>query len=268
MPLPKDVIRLRDRDEPSADSMKSVRSQSKAAAHPEAAAPETAGKRGRPPQRRRAGPGRPEGISNVRDEILDAAEIEFANLGYAGTSLRNVADAAQVTQALINYYFGSKYGLFEEVFLRRGRQISEDRVQRLEALRQTGKPPAVDDIVRAFLMPALSMRATEAGRTFMRLQARLHTEPPEISYKLRNEAYEASTRSFTDALREALPHLAAKDVYWRMTLMIGAYLYAFSDTHRLEEMAPGICNLDDPDEILNAITSFVTAGMVAPPPRN
>lgn len=47
--------------------------------------------------RRRAGPGRPEGVSNVRDEILDAAEIEFADLGYAGTSLRNVAERAKVT---------------------------------------------------------------------------------------------------------------------------------------------------------------------------
>jgi len=216
--------------------------------------------------RRRAGPGRPEGTSNVRDEILDAAEIEFANLGYAGTSLRNVADRAQVTQALISYYFGSKYGLFEAVFLRRGRQIADERVQRLEALRRSGTPLAVWDIVYAFLKPALSMRGTAAGRTFMRLQARLHTEPPEISYRLRNEAYDVSTRIFTAALREALPHLAEKDVHWRMTLMIGAYLYAFSDTHRLEEMAPGICDPNDPDEIMTAITSFVTAGMLAPAP--
>ncbi len=201
----------------------------------------------------------------MRDEILDAAEIEFATLGYAGTSLRNVADRAQVTQALINYYFGSKYGLFEEVFLRRGRQIAEDRVQRLEALRRTGKPLAVRDIVYAFLMPALAMRETPSGRTFMRLQARLHTEPSEISYKLRNEAYDVSTRIFAAALREAMPHLPEKDVYWRMTLMIGAYLYAFSDTHRLEELAPGLCDPNDPDEIITAISSFVTAGMLAPP---
>ena len=216
--------------------------------------------------RRRAGPGRPEGISNVRDEILDAAEIEFANLGYAGTSLRNVADRANVTQALISYYFGSKHGLFEQVFLRRGRQIADERVERLDALRRSGKPLAVPDIVYAFLMPALSMRETEAGRTFMRLQARLHTEPPEISYKLRSDAYDASTRTFTTALREALPHLSERDVYWRMTLVIGAYLYAFSDTHRLEEMAPGICNPNDPNEIMTAISSFVTAGMLAPAP--
>ncbi|WP_207480518.1 TetR/AcrR family transcriptional regulator [Arenibaculum pallidiluteum] len=226
-----------------------------------------AGTRARPAQRRRSGPGRPEGVSNVRDDILDAAEIEFANLGYAGTSLRNVADRAEVTQALINYYFGSKYGLFEQVFLRRGRKISEERIQNLEALRRSGRPLDVESIVRAFLTPTLSMRETAAGRTFMRLQARLHTEPPEISYKLRNEAYDVSTRAFGAALREALPHLSEKDVYWRITLLIGAYMYAFSDTHRLEELAPGVCNPNDTEEMLAAISSFVTGGMMAPAPE-
>lgn len=227
-------------------------------------APAASNARGRPAQKRRSGPGRPEGASNVRDEILDAAEIEFANLGYAGTSLRNVAERAQVTQALINYYFGSKYGLFEEVFLRRGRLVSEERLQRLESLRRSGKPLRAEDIVHAFLTPALALRETTAGRTFMRLQARLHTEPPEISYKLRNEAYDVSTRAYGEALREALPHLSEKDVYWRITLMIGAYMYAFSDTHRLEEMAPGVCDPNDNAEILAAISSFVAGGMLAP----
>src|SRR3546814_4253761 len=92
----------------------------------------------------------------------------------------------------------------------------------------------------------------------MLLQGRLHTEPPEISYKLRNEAYDASTRAFGAALREAMPHLPEKDVHWRMMLMIDAYLYAFSDSHRLEETAPGLCNPDDADEMLAAISSFVS----------
>jgi len=214
-------------------------------------------------QQRRAGPGRPEGVSNVRDEILDAAEIEFAILGYAGTSLRNVADRAKVTQALINYYFRSKLGLFEEVFLRRARVIVDERVQQLETLRASGKPLEVRDVLRAFLMPSLSMRETPGGRTFMRLQARLHTEPPEISYKLRYEAYDESTRLYAETLRELLPHLSAKEVYWRMILVVGSYLYAFSDTHRLEIMAPGVCNPNDTDEVLNVIVDFATAGMLA-----
>ncbi len=171
-------------------------------------------------------PGRPEGASNVRDEILDAAELLFANLGYAGTTLREVAEAAQVTQALINYYFGSKYGLFEEVFLRRGRKISDERLSRLEDLKRAG-PLQVRDIVHAFLMPTLALRSTKAGRAFIRLQARLHTEPPEISYKLRNDAYDVSTKAYVEAFRAALPHISECEAYWRVTLMVGATCMPF-----------------------------------------
>ncbi|MBE7374335.1 TetR/AcrR family transcriptional regulator [Pseudomonas lopnurensis] len=208
-------------------------------------------------------PGRPEGSSNVRDEILDAAELLFANLGYAGTTLREVAEAAKVTQALINYYFGSKYGLFEEVFLRRGRKISDERLGRLEDLKRAG-PLQVKDIVNAFLMPTLALRSTKAGRAFIRLQARLHTEPPEISYKLRNDAYDISTKAYVEAFRAALPHISECEAYWRVTLMVGAYMYAFSDTHRLDQLAGDVCNPDDSQEVLKQMSAFVTAGMQAP----
>jgi len=199
----------------------------------------------------------------VRDDILDAAETLFANLGFAGTTLREVANAAQVTQALISYYFGSKYGLFEAVFLRRSQEISQQRLDNLEQLGRHGKPK-VPDIVRAFLLPTLTLRSTPQGRSFLRLQARLHTEPPEISYKLRTDAYGGSTRRYVEALKEALPKLAELDAHWRVTLMIGTYLYAFSDTHRMEEMAPeGLYDPEDTDALIDQVTRFVVGGFEA-----
>jgi AcrR family transcriptional regulator len=215
------------------------------------------------PKKPRKGPGRPEGESKLKDAILDASEAIFADLGYAGTTLRVVAAKAHVTQALISYYFGTKYGLFEAVFMRRGRAIGEQRVHNLQALRAGGKAPTLRQIVRAFLTPTLELRGTPAGRDFLRLQARLHTEPPEISYRLRNEAYDSSTRLYVEALRTAVPSLSLKDAYWRMTLMVGAYMYVFSDTHRLEELAPGVCDPEDPQEIIDQITTFVVAGFRA-----
>jgi len=211
-------------------------------------------------------PGRPGGAtSNGREQILDAAELLFAERGYAGTTLREVADAAHVTQALINYYFGSKYGLFEEVFLRRGRRISDQRLANLHQLERNGDF-RVETIVRAFLLPILELRDDPSGRAFIRLQARLHTEPPEISYSLRNEAYNASTQAFVEAFLKALPHITEREANWRVTLMIGAYMYAFSDTHRLEQLAPDSCHPEDSEEVMEQMTAFVTAGMQAPRP--
>ncbi|MGB3072218.1 MAG: TetR family transcriptional regulator [Ottowia sp.] len=209
-------------------------------------------------------PGRPEGTSAVRDEIMDAAEAQFAKLGYAGTTLREIAAATNVTQALISYYFGSKYGLFEETFLRRGQLISKQRVDLLEALLDKGKP-TVREIVHAFLSPTLALRSTPQGRSFLRLQARLHTEPPEISYKVRTDAYGSSTQRYVEAFRLALPQLGELDAYWRVTLMVGTYLYAFSDTHRMEEMTPkGLYDAEDTEALIDQVTRFVVGGFQAP----
>src|SRR5437879_4956004 len=102
----------------------------------------------KPPQRR-TGPGRPEGVSLTREHILNAAEEVFAKLGYAGTSLREIVERAQVTKALANYYFGSKEKLFEAIFLRRGLPIVEERMAALAELQRTkGDAVTVHDLVR------------------------------------------------------------------------------------------------------------------------
>lgn len=213
---------------------------------------------------KRKGPGRPEGASNLRDVILDAAEELFANLGFAGTTMREVSEQARVTQALITYYFGSKYGLFEEVFLRRGSAISDERLKNLQGLQEQGGAVPVREIVRAFLLPTVVLRTSLQGRHFLRLQARLHTEPPEISYALRDRAYGTSTQRYVDALKEAVPGLSDLDANWRITLMVGTYLYAFSDSHRMEERLPdGQYDPDDWQSLIEQVTSFVVGGMSA-----
>jgi AcrR family transcriptional regulator len=47
------------------------------------------------------------------DRILAAARKSFAKRGYHGTSLRSVAQAADVDPTLVNYYFSNKMGLLK-----------------------------------------------------------------------------------------------------------------------------------------------------------
>jgi AcrR family transcriptional regulator len=239
-----------------------------------AAAQAVRGRRGAAPKRERAAsarttttPGRRGGTSTVRESILANAEKMFADRGYAGTTLREIADASRVTQALINYYFGSKFALFEEVYLRRAVEVARERLVNLETLEQleelTGERTAVEDIVRAFLEPTLALRATPEGRNFLRLQSRLHTEPPQLSYQLRTNAYDRSTRGYVRLLRKVLPRLSWLDAYWRITMMIGTYLYAFSDTHRMEELAGSDYDATDSAAVMEQVTRFLTGGLQA-----
>src|SRR5687767_14401629 len=215
-------------------------------------------------KKKRAGPGRPEGDSVARDKILKAAEMAFAEHGYAGTSLREIVKSAHVTQALVTYYFGTKEALFKEIFMRRGREIATKRTQALRALRDAGGRYTLRDVIASYLQPALEMRRTREGRAFIRLQARMHTEPPRFADRLRREVYDDTVRDYLSAIRKVAPQLSDRAAYWRMVLMIGAYLYAHSDAHRLAEMSGGVCDPDDLDEMLEQITAFVVGGLMAP----
>ena len=48
-----------------------------------------------------------------RDQILDAANTLFAERGYEGASIEDIATAAGVTRGLVHHYFGGR----KEVYL-------------------------------------------------------------------------------------------------------------------------------------------------------
>jgi len=54
-----------------------------------------------------------------KDHILDVAERVFSELGFDGSSTRLISGEAGVNMAMLNYYFGSKEGLFLAIFDRK-----------------------------------------------------------------------------------------------------------------------------------------------------
>ena len=57
--------------------------------------------------------------ADKRVSILEAAEKLFSELGYEGASTRQIAKEAGANMAMINYYFGSKEGVFMEIMSQR-----------------------------------------------------------------------------------------------------------------------------------------------------
>lgn len=58
-------------------------------------------------------------------QIMEAAERLFADHGFAGTSVRDIAESAGVNLAMISYYFGSKEKLMEAMFQHRGQHLKK-----------------------------------------------------------------------------------------------------------------------------------------------
>jgi AcrR family transcriptional regulator len=235
-----------------------------------------------PPRKRKvAGPGKPgtkrankpatklgrrPGRNATQDVILDAAEEMFAAHGYAATALREIAAKARVNQALLHHYFQSKEGLYRAIFLRRGGELAQERLQLLDLLEQRGGPaPTVEDLMRAYLVPAYNLKRRGAGgRAFMHLQARLHSEPEALTRDIRASVYDETMRRYMAALGRAASSLDPHTLYWRMVFVVGAYFYTISDHHRLADVSGGLCDPSDLDESFRQLVSFLTGGLGAP----
>jgi AcrR family transcriptional regulator len=96
------------------------------------------------------GPRDERGVLSAR--ILSAARDEFAHHGWAGTTIRAIARAADVDPALVYHYFGSKEALLD---------AATDPPQRwLEAVAKTWTTP-VDELGAALLRLMLGAWADE-----------------------------------------------------------------------------------------------------------
>lgn len=64
----------------------------------------------------------------TRQALLDAARHEFADKGFAGARIGEIAERAGVNKQLISYYFGGKQGLYDtlvEQWLEREREMTD-----------------------------------------------------------------------------------------------------------------------------------------------
>lgn len=78
--------------------------------------------------------------SNFNDkqiQILEVAETLFAEKGFDGTSIRNIAKVAKINVAMVSYYFGSKERLLESLIVYR----TSDLKNQLENLLQEDLEP-------------------------------------------------------------------------------------------------------------------------------
>ncbi|UAY55196.1 TetR/AcrR family transcriptional regulator [Arachidicoccus terrestris] len=87
-------------------------------------------------------------MSDKKSHIINVAIELFSKNGFEGTSMRDLASAAGVNIAMINYYFGSKEKLFEAIV--EGR--SEKARKELEELAQDPSMSAIQKMDRIIEM--------------------------------------------------------------------------------------------------------------------
>lgn len=210
---------------------------------------------------------RPEAVQrDTKTRILDAAERLFAGSGFHNTSLRAITNDAGVNIAAVNYHFGSKESLIEEVFKRRLLPINRIRREELEkirdAARRENRRPDARDVMHAFIAPVFRFRDTEPGAAaFISLVGRTMGEPDQ---RLREKLMDHFRPMFFlcyEILCEALPDVSREVLFWRLQFSIGAMSHTLHMLDQLKVFPEGVVPAFDAATMTDMVVSFVTAGV-------
>lgn len=196
---------------------------------------------------------------STKDRILGAAEELFAQFGFSGTSLRQVTSRADVNIAAVNYHFGSKENLVNEVFRRRMDDMTKQRLQALKAAVQD-HPGKLEPVLAAFVEPALALaQDRHGGGAFVRVLARAYAEKNDSLRKFLSDHYGHVLREFAKAIAACLPGLSKEELYWRLDFLAGALTYAMADFGLIKRPA-GVSEAAHRERAARELIGFAAAG--------
>lgn len=229
--------------------------------------PNSSGRRAAPARQSKpsAGRGRPRVLNdNVdrRDVILDAAEALFCVHGFHGVTVRQVATEAGVDPALLNYYFVSKRGLFDAVFLRRAQPVNAARLEAMNRYEASTAAMTAEGCLQAFFEPVLQWWETggDGWRNYFRLVA-LVNNTPTWGGSTMTQFFDPVIQRLIDLLRQCLPEARPEDLYWCYHFISGALSLSFADTGRIDNLSGGLCHSSDVAAVRKRLASFSAAGL-------
>ncbi len=148
---------------------------------------------------------------DTRERIIDAAERLFSARGFAGTSVRQITDAAEANLGAVNYYFRSKEGLYREVFERRAERLRDPVVAAAkDAAGIAGRDPAaaLRMVARAMVSPH---KDRDAAERMLRLFAREASEQVLPRGLFAREFMQPTVAVIADVIARVRPDLSQDD---------------------------------------------------------
>ncbi len=159
-------------------------------------------------------PSPPTGAGDAaRERLLDVAERQFAERGFAETSIRSITTDAGCNVSAVSYYFGNKLGLYTAAIRRR---LDGIREQRLLAIREATADldetaDGLDRLLRHFSGVFVAPLLDEGGAQLMSLFLREFVTPQLDPGFLIDEILEPVERALAEALAKVSPGLGPID---------------------------------------------------------
>jgi AcrR family transcriptional regulator len=178
---------------------------------------------------------------STKDRLLDSAEELFAAHGLDRVSVRDLAAAAGVNVAAVNYHFQSKENLYRAVLVRRLQFKRDASLAAIgQAPRREDGTPELEPLIRAFVAQYLAETiTTTSGRNFVRLIAGEMHGPSASGEVFLRELVMPVQRAFGEALNAAEPRLDRGQIIWIIQSIVGQCIHIVMRYHKRQET--GFC---------------------------
>ena len=204
---------------------------------------------------------------NTRYRLIRSAEHLFANRGFGGLTIREVARRSETNLASAHYHFGSKEAMVLEMLSSRIKPINQKRLHYLQNAREDsgGKPLKTIEIFKALIVPIGEeiSKSSHSRKTLALLVARSFTEPESFIQKMHSRFFGELCETFILELRRAHPQAKELDIYWNLHFAISSMLGALAQHRRLNDFSEGRCDDDDAEDMIHRLLIFVTNGFEA-----
>lgn len=183
----------------------------------------------------------------TKARILAAAEPMFADEGFGGVSMRQIAAAADVDLSLVMYHFGTKDKLYRALLEGILAAFNQIREVRLDALLRHKPEPSVIELFDVMVSSWLDLHFWKS-RQHARLLLRGVTNKDQ-SLDIPGNLSDPLILRFMAEVRRAEPEFSEVEVHWAYHAMTGALIFFLSGPERIRRLSPGICDVDSYSEI-------------------
>ena len=156
---------------------------------------------------------------DTRERLLDAAERLFCQNGFEATCVRELTALAGCNVAAVNYHFGGKQGLYQQMFRRQMQRMLDSHIQTIEGV-LAGPAPSLEELLRGIVsVPVRAAQGGEPRAAVMQLMVRevlnRHVDPEPILKDVKEKFVESlghAVRRFVPSLTERQAEMIAFSV--------------------------------------------------------
>ena len=202
---------------------------------------------------------------SVQERLLDAAEELFCEHGFEGTSIRDIAGAADCNVASVNYYFGGKDKLYVEVWRRHLLRMRDIRIASVErVMSQTGGKATLEELLRSYAIAFIEpLMEGEKSFRFIRLMARemIDRHLPEGMFV--KEMILPVMAALQKALLQICPELGEDKAQLVILSLVGQLMHAVAAKTMFEQSGEPEAPRINLSEVVEHIVAFSAAGIRA-----